>query len=104
MQQEERSKYSTLNDYYIEASGKQTSSSGDTSSEQGREMNTSRSEVMDVQLTRRDSHHFLASLIESTSSMADISPLNKVHIMYVVLTSRHGIFHDSMSTSQHNIH
>lgn len=80
MHQEERSKYSTLNAYYNEASGKQTSSDGCSSSEQqnmGTELNTA---LSDVQLTRRDSHHFLASLIESTSSMADGSLQNKVRI------------------------
>lgn len=58
-------------------------SKGSDSSEQGmgrenRELTTSLSKVVDVQLTRKDSHHFLASLEENTSSMADISLPNKV--------------------------
>lgn len=83
VQLEERKQHSTLNDYYVKFSGDQMSSKGSGSSEQSmdrenRELTTSLSEVVDVQLTRKDSHHFLASLEENTSSMADISLPNKV--------------------------
>ena len=91
MQLEERSKYSTLNDYYAEPSEQQTAS-GERSSQQSMEgerkgVDTSPSEAVDVQLTKRDSHHFLASLTLSGSSIEDSSPLNKVR--HTILTGAH---------------
>lgn len=84
VQLEKRKQHSTLNDYYVKFSGDQLAFKGSYSSKQGmgrenREPTTSLSEVVDVQLTRKDSHHFLASLVENNSSMADISLPNKVY-------------------------
>ena len=87
VQLEERSKYcnSMLTDYYT------TQSSSDQQMKSEQEMASRRSkadqrvEMADVQLTRRDSHHLLASLVPSTPSFTDGSHLIKVHKKYVFL-------------------
>ena len=88
MLQEERNKYCTLADYYVytthehssEQQGSVTSAQENCSeSSVDGERKEAVSEVVDVQLTRKDSHHFLASVIPSTSSIEDSSQLNKVH-------------------------
>lgn len=87
VQLEERKEYSTLSDYYVKSSGHQMASMGSDRSEESmarenRELTSSLSEIVDVQLTRKDSHHFLASLVKSTSST---SLRNKVYTWSYVL-------------------
>ena len=86
MMLEERNKYCTLADHYStheqlnEQQGSVTSAQRSCSKfSVDEKRNGAVSEVVDVQLAKRDSHHFLASVIPNTFSTADGSQLNKVH-------------------------
>ena len=88
---EERKKYCTLSDYYpthkqpCEQQGVGSAQESNSESSVDGERKGPLSEVVDVQLTRRDSHLFLASVIRSTSSIADSSQLNKVAVVLLYM-------------------
>lgn len=83
VQQEERKRLccTMLSEYYTtkaQPSGSHVVCESGEGGEGGRGVDYSASEVADVHITRRDSHHLVASLPHSNSSIGDDTDLCKV--------------------------